>query len=345
MVKNAVVNAGLGRAAGMMVNEDGTLHPKAEGGVRRLLSVQRPIVLAYLRSLRRRHPEATPADIAEIVRSHYVNLTTGGGAAVGATAVVPGIGTGAAMGVAAVETAGFLEGSALYAQAVAELHGLPVRDPERANVLVMGLMLGESGRELVKKFAGQASGTGPAVTANWGQMVTKQLPASMMNSLTRRMRKMLLKKYAAKASGSFVGRILPFGVGAVVGAVVNRTMANTVVDHARTAFGPFPVNFVRELDPQVSTPRRDANIVGGLKNVLRLKKKRAGEVIDGEVVDEQEAERGRKGRKGRGFGRKGDAGRKGSDGRGGPDIVAHTGSADPDTADEAPRTYHPDVRL
>ena len=112
MVKNAVVNAGLGRAAGMMVNEDGTLHPKAEGGVRRLLSVQRPIVLAYLRSLRRRHPEATPADIAEIVRSHYVNLTTGGGAAVGATAVVPGIRTGAAMGVAAVETAGFLEGSA-----------------------------------------------------------------------------------------------------------------------------------------------------------------------------------------------------------------------------------------
>ena len=74
-------------------------------------------------------------------------------------------------------------------------------------MLVMGLMLGESGRELVKKFAGQASGTGPAVTANWGQMVTKQLPASMMNSLTRRMRKMLLKKYAAKASGSFVGRI------------------------------------------------------------------------------------------------------------------------------------------
>lgn len=343
MVKSTMVNSGIGRAAGMAINDDGTLHPKAEGGIRKLLSVQRPTVLAYLRSLRRRHPDATPADIAEIVRSHYVNLTTGGGAAVGATAVVPGIGTGAAMGVAAVETAGFLEGSALYAQAVAELHGLPVRDPERANALVMGLILGDSGRDLVKKFAGQARGTGPAVTANWGQIVAKQVPASMMNSLTRRMRKALLKKYPARASGSFVGRLLPFGVGAVIGAVVNRKMALTVVDQARTAFGQFPVNFEPELDPQVSTPKKDATVVGGLKNIIRLKKKRgSGEVIDGEVVDEQQTGKGggrgdRRGRRSGIFG-----GRRSED----QDVVAHTGSADTGpAADEAPRTYRPDVRL
>nr|WP_272902369.1 hypothetical protein [Brevibacterium daeguense] len=325
MVKSAMVNAGVGRAAGMAFQDDGSLNPKAEGAVQRLLSVQRPVVLAYVRRLRRRHPGASPADLAEIVRSHYLNLTTGSGAAVGATAMVPGIGTTAAIGVAAVETAGFLEGSALYAQAVAELHGLPVRDPVRANALVMGLMLGTSGRDLVKKFSDQASGKGPSMMSDWGSAVTKQIPSSMLGTLTKRMRRMLVKKYAVRVGGSYVGRVLPFGIGAVIGGFANRAMAKAVVEHARTAFGPFPAYFEEELDPQVSTPRRDLTLVGGLKNLRRLQKQRQGEKKQRRVAKKQRR----------------NAKRKGRSAESGAGEVGVSG----DSKHERPRTYRPDIRL
>ena len=44
-----------------------------------------------------------------------------------------------------VETAGFLEASALFAQSVTEVHGIAVDDPERARALVMTMMLGYGG--------------------------------------------------------------------------------------------------------------------------------------------------------------------------------------------------------
>lgn len=312
MANSAKVQTGLKTATKFAFTKDGELKPHAEGTVRRLLAVQRPAVLAYLRMLRRKHPDASPAEIADIVRKHYLWAATGGGAAVGATAVVPGLGTLAAAGVAAVETAGFLEASALYAQAITELHGLPVRDPQRADALVMGLMLGNAGKDLVKKFSAQAAGDGPALTSHWGPMVAKQIPAQMMDTLTKRMRKTMMRKYAARTGGSLVGRLMPFGVGAVIGGVVNHQMARTVIRHSQSAFDPFPGGFSPDLDPKVSTPKADADLMGGLKHLIRLLqlRKSKGEVIPGEVIDPVSADN---------------------------EIVVHDGSDNGDG--EAPRTY------
>ena len=85
---------------------------------------------------------------------------TTGGAAVGATAVVPGIGTGVTLALSGVETVGFLEATTLFAQSVAEVHGIPVADPDRARALVLTLMLGKEGVDLVAQLAGQAAGKG-----------------------------------------------------------------------------------------------------------------------------------------------------------------------------------------
>lgn len=312
MANSAKVQTGLKTATKFAFTKDGELKPHAEGTVRRLLAVQRPAVLAYLRMLRRKNPDASPAEIADIVRKHYLWAATGGGAAVGATAVVPGLGTLAAAGVAAVETAGFLEASALYAQAITELHGLPVRDPQRANALVMGLMLGNAGKDLVKKFSAQAAGEGPALTSHWGPMVAKQIPAQMMDTLTKRMRKTMMRKYAARTGGSMVGRLMPFGIGAVIGGVVNHQMARTVVRHSRSAFDPYPGAFPHDLDPKISTPKADADLMGGLKHLIRLLqlRKSKGQVIPGEVIDPVTAD---------------------------SQILVHEGAGDFDP--EAPRTY------
>src|SRR5690625_194392 len=180
MTTHTTTTKGLTAASRFAFTKDGELRPQAQTLLGRALSVQRPVVLAYVRSVRRRHPHASPAQIAEILRKHYVTLAMGGGAAVGATAVVPGIGIGAALGLAAVETGGFLELSALYSQSLAELHGMQVREPKRANALVMGLMLGGSGKDLVRQFSDQIDG-GPPVHSNFGALVTKQIPSVVMD--------------------------------------------------------------------------------------------------------------------------------------------------------------------
>ncbi|PMD05066.1 hypothetical protein [Brevibacterium paucivorans] len=317
---NSRVTHGAGKLADKLVQKDGTVNPMAAKAISKLLSVQRPIVLAYVRSVRRRHPHATPAQMAGILADHYKNLVTGGGAATGATAMIPGLGTGAALGVAAIETGAFLEGSALYAQSIAELHNLPVEDPARANALIMGLMLGNDGKDMVKKVAAQAQGEDvPRRDAAWGAMITKQIPTQMVDMLTKQMRKAMFKRYARRSAGSLIGRILPFGIGAVVGAAVNRKMAGIVIENAQHAFGPAPAVFEPELEPKVSSQKRDTDIMGGLKQLLKVTKKKKdgqGDVIEGEVVD----------------GAASSSGSSASD-------------DEPQVRDDTPRTYRPDARL
>ncbi|WP_291791357.1 hypothetical protein [Brevibacterium sp.] len=273
MSKSTAITNGIGTAAKFAVTKDGELHPRARGLLQRALSVQRPVVLAYVRTVRRRHPDASPAEIADILRRHYLTVATSSGAAVGATAVVPGLGTGAALGLGAVETGGFLELSALYAQSLAELHGMQVADPVRANALVMGLMLGSSGKSLVKQFSAQAQG-GPALTSNWGALVTTQIPSAVLDTIVKKLRNKLIRTYGVRSGGNIVLRAVPFGVGAAVGGVTNRMMASTVAKNARGAFGDMPAHFSPELDPASSTPLRDADIVAGLRHLLEAKARR-----------------------------------------------------------------------
>jgi hypothetical protein len=178
-----------------------------------------------------------------MLEHRYLVAVTTGGAAVGAAAVLPGVGTAAAIALSGVETAGFLETSALFAQSVAELHGIPVEDPERSSALVMALMLGPAGANLVKQFASEASGAGPARSAYWGEIVTQRLPRGLVDSLTRRVRRIFVKRFAAREGASLVGRAIPFGIGAVIGGAGNRVAGNRVIASARDAFGPPPPAF------------------------------------------------------------------------------------------------------
>src|SRR5690242_13352489 len=113
-------------------NEIAASNPMVVRGFDRLLTVQRPVVLAHIRSIRRSRPTATPAEIIRVLERRYLAAVTTGGAAVGATAVIPAIGTGTSLALSGVETAGFLEASALFAQSITEVHGIVVDDPDRA---------------------------------------------------------------------------------------------------------------------------------------------------------------------------------------------------------------------
>jgi len=228
--------------------------PQVERGVERLLSVQRPVVLAHIRSIRRRNPGATPAQVITILEKRYLTAVTTGGAAVGAAAVLPAVGTGISLALSAAETAGFLETSALFAQSVTEVHGIAVDDPERARTLVMAMMLGTAGSDLVKQFAGQALGGGKTRPKFWGEVVTKSLPQAALGQIADRVQRAFVRRFAVTQGASVIGRAIPFGIGAVIGGTGNHLLGRKVVTSSRTAFPPPPAVFPVILDPIVRDP-------------------------------------------------------------------------------------------
>jgi hypothetical protein len=242
-----------------------------ERGIDRLISVHRPVVLAHLRAIRRAHPNATPDEIIRILERRYLTAVTTSGAAVGATAVVPAIGTGITLALSGVETAAFLEATALFAQSIAEVHGLHVDNPERARALVMTLMLGREGVDLVRQFAAQATGAGVARNVYWGEVITSGLPRAAMGTVVERLRRSFISQFAVKGGVGIVGKAIPFGIGAAIGGAGNHMLGRRVLRQSRQAFGSAPALLPLDLEP------REGDSLG-------TRMSRGGTVIGGAVV-------------------------------------------------------------
>ena len=123
--------------------------------------VQAPAVKAYVDRLRAQSPDATPAEMVTKLEKHYLAAVMASGAAVGSAAAFPGIGTLVAMSAVAGETVVFLEATALFVLAVAEVYGIPAEHRERRRALVLAVLVGEDGKHAVMDLLGpgRTSGT------------------------------------------------------------------------------------------------------------------------------------------------------------------------------------------
>jgi hypothetical protein len=225
------------------------------------ISVQRPVVVEYLKSLRREKPNATPAEILKELERRYVATVTITSTGVGASAAIPAVGTGIALTLGVADLLFFYETSALYVLAATELHGIEVRDAERARPLVFGMLLGEKSQSKVAKIVMQAAGAGSINTARsvaartvatrgvgkalpqgWGEVLTQQLPDSALAPLATVLARQALKA-GGKVAGRTLGKVLPFGIGAVIGGVGSYTFGRDVVKAVHLAFPMPPVVF------------------------------------------------------------------------------------------------------
>ncbi|WCI09914.1 hypothetical protein PJ267_12605 [Arthrobacter sp. OVS8] len=249
--RNPAINIAQKSAHNAMFDAQGNPKPGVHNVLLRAVEVQRPLVLANLRRLQRRHPQATAAQLAATLERDYLLAVTGGGALVGGAAVIPGVGTAAALGLSAAATVGFLEATALFSTSLAELHGVRLVDPEKASTLVMAIMLGEEGTALLSSLSGQAAGQagrqGPGPTQAWGSLFSRRVPLAGFGTVRERIQTMFLRTLLKQQGTAWLGRALPFGIGAVVGGVGNRVMGRAVVANAKEAFGPMPLVIPGEL--------------------------------------------------------------------------------------------------
>lgn len=223
---------------------DGALTPAAETWLTRAVTVQRPVVMANLRRMRKAHPTLNNRQLGDQLQKEFTRTMTGGGALIGATSVVPGVGTVASVGLSTLATGTFLEMCALYAQSMAELSGISTQDPQKAKLLVMGVMLGDEGRQLLGELSQQVSGKGRGPIASLvsgssaasGAAGTSTMGALVANQIKRR----FLRRFLVRSGTSALGRAVPFGIGAVIGGLGNRALAKQIGRTARESFGELP---------------------------------------------------------------------------------------------------------
>lgn len=222
-----------------------------DGALDKALAVQRPVVLAYLDRVRRRQPGLTPADVVRQLERRYLAAAVGIGGASGAAAAVPGVGTATSIATGAAEVTAFVSASAMFVLALAELHGLPVSDPEVRRALVVSVLVGESGVAALQ-------GAG-ATEAHWAQVIARSTPRDKITGVNAYLRRLLLRRVGARQGALLFGRALPLGIGAAVGAGGNAALARSAIAVARKAFGPPPDRFPpRVIDAEPSSRRRPA---------------------------------------------------------------------------------------
>ena len=139
------------------------------------------------------NPDATPAEIVTKLEKHYMAAVMASGAAVGSAAAFPGIGTLVAMSAVAGETVVFLEATAVYVLAVAEVHGIPAEHRERRRALVLAVLVGEDSKRAVADLLGPGRTSGA-----WLCDGAATLPLPVVSQLNNRLLRYFVKRYTLK---------------------------------------------------------------------------------------------------------------------------------------------------
>ncbi len=205
----------------------------------RSVTIPSTTIHAHVAQLRRRNPQASPAEVIRLLEREYQLVIQGTGGAVGAAAAAPAIGTGVALALTAGDVATFFGASAAFSLAVASVHGIDVQDVERRRALLLATILGEAGAVTVAE-TGALSGLRSVNTA---RALLTRMPTGTLKRVNGRLARQLIRRQAARQSGLALGRLVTFGIGAVIGITGARALGRTVVDGARSAFGEPPSQF------------------------------------------------------------------------------------------------------
>lgn len=186
------------------------------------LRVQAPLAHSYVERLRAKHPEATDRQLLEHVTKRFTTLTTATGAGIGGVAALPGLGTAVALGLTVGEGVSFAEACAFLTLAAADIHGVDMTDRHTRRLVLMGVLGGERGAAIIARTMGKQGLKWNTVLGGGGGLV----PGLISRQVSRYVRRRIL----ARTGGLWVVRLLPFGIGAVIGGLGARAVSRSVVE-------------------------------------------------------------------------------------------------------------------
>jgi hypothetical protein len=194
-----------------------------------VLRIQAPLADRFVDRMRRRRPGEDTDALTRRLERQFVTSMTGSGAGVGGVAALPGVGTAVAIGLTTGEGIAFVEACAFLTLSIARAHGVDMHDQAVRRTVVLSVLGGEQGELLVSKATGRRG-------VRWTGVVGGMVPEAILNPVDRRLRRWVRTRLAARAGGVWTARLIPFGIGAAIGAVSNLTIARAVLVAERTAF-------------------------------------------------------------------------------------------------------------
>lgn len=166
------------------------------------------------------------ADLRRQMRKELVPL----GAATGAVAAVPGVGTVTASGVLLADLGWMAVRNADVIFTVAALHGRDDAEVEERTAWVLAVLV--FGDDAAAKFGELASElTRKAVTT---------AGLTSMKAMNKALAKRIFKSWGKKKAAKMMGRLLPFGIGAVVGGTTSYLDVKALVAASDRFFDEIP---------------------------------------------------------------------------------------------------------
>ncbi len=156
------------------------------------------------------------------------------GAATGAAAAVPGVGTGASVALGAGELSVTITRTTDLILTIGAVHGLTNASIEERRAWVLAILsFGESASQGFTKLAGEMG-------KGLGKKATTKIPMSAIRAVNHALGRTIVTKYGTKRGVIALGRALPFGIGMMIGGGANYAITRAVAKHADKFFSDLP---------------------------------------------------------------------------------------------------------
>ena len=190
----------------------------------------------------------TAERVAQLRRTFARELATLG-AATGAAAALPAVGTGTAVAAGVAEISWFTARSADLILAIAAVHGHTESSVEERRLWVLSVLaFGNGASKMVTRLAGEMG-------KGLGKKATERVSRETLKSINRVIGRTIVQKYGTKRGVIALGTALPFGIGAAIGGGANYALTCAVSQHADSFFRALPQALV-DLD-QAEGPATD----------------------------------------------------------------------------------------
>lgn len=194
------------------------------------LAFQAPLTERHIARLRRNRPEATPRQIVRRLNAELRAATISSGIGVGAAAAAERVGTRVALALSGAEAVAFLNATVLYILARGEVQGIKVEDVERRRTLVMAVMLGDAGAAGIGAVAERTG-------QHWARQLVRGIPRAKIDAINKVLGQHFVTKYGTKKGILVLGKVIPFGIGAVIGGAANGLFSQGTITASNRAFG------------------------------------------------------------------------------------------------------------
>lgn len=190
-------------------------------------------VREWVEEIKRENPELSREELAEYVTDSIVWLYTKQGASLALPGAVPGFGTLAQIGVEVsslgLDVTLMIRNQTYLTYAIAECYGMKGREVLIQDTLIcMGLW---TNAITITKGGLIKLGT-KAIEENF----KKRFSAEILKAINKKVGTTILTKYGAKRGGVALGKLIPFGVGVVIGGGFSYLTMKNFGNSARSFF-------------------------------------------------------------------------------------------------------------